>query len=202
MPVLGQCRSQCPRQPSLFCVNGQCPYSVFTANAPDSPVCSVLTVNARIGSMPYSVFTVSAPDRTYGLFRSPDRILCSRSMPQTAQSVLGQCRILCSRSVPYGVAWPYAPDSPVCYVFMVNAPDSPVCVLGQSVRSTAQSVFCVHGTMLVGYVSFVARPIWVGGGEVTGEGVRWLAGRRCPAKHFTPADITVTHPHGEFIKGA
>ena len=106
---------------SVLCFTFNPPYSVFTVNDPDSPVCSVLLGQSRI--------------------------LCSRSMPQTAQSAIGRVN---------------APDSPVCSVFTVNAllgqchvnaPDSPVCsvftvnaLLGQcrilSMPQTAQSVLC------------------------------------------------------------
>ena len=104
--VLGQCRiltvfGQCPRQfcvhgqcPSLFCVNGQCPYwvhAVFCVHGQCHRQPSLFCVN---GQCPYWVNDVFCQcPRQPSLFcvngQCPYcRFLCSRSMPQTAQSDL------------------------------------------------------------------------------------------------------------------
>ena len=141
---------QCPRQPSLFCVHGQCPigsmpYSVLTINnAPDSPVCSVFTVNALLGQC-----------RILSLPQTAQSVLCSRSMPYWVNAVFCPCPRLPSLfcvhpigSMPYSVLTVNAPDSPVCSIgSMPYAPDSSVCaLLGQCRPCPRQpSLFCVHG---------------------------------------------------------
>ena len=117
---------------------------MFTVNDPDSPVCS----------MPYC------------------RILCSRPMPQTAQSAIGRvnapvCSVFMVNAL-LGQCHVNAPDSPVCSVFTVNAllgqchvnaPDSPVCsvftvnaLLGQCRQCPKQ--LCVHDQCPIGSMPY------------------------------------------------
>ncbi len=89
---------------------------------PDSSVCSVFTVNALLGQC---------------------RILCSWSMPQTAQSVL------CSRSMPYSVLCPRQP-SLICVHGQCPSGSMPYSVL----CPRQPSLFCVHGQCPIGSMPY------------------------------------------------